>query len=82
MGGEGGNLGPGKVQTSNVLQNMEYVGFSLWAIVGFCLFRGGFLSASLPCLVISKQSETFLSLLFNSYSRKNRAKKPLNSLLS
>lgn len=46
MGGEGGNLGPGKVQTSNVLQIMECVfSFGLWAFLFlvFCL---------LPCSVL------------------------------
>lgn len=42
MGGEGGNLGPDKFQTSNVLQIMECVVFSCGVLVswlvGFCGF--------------------------------------------
>lgn len=81
MGGEGGNLGPGKVQTSNVLQNMERVGFFLW-VVGFFLFWGWFgVFLSVPCCLVSDCFEiTFLSFLFNSYSRESRTKKTLSSL--
>lgn len=82
MGGEGGNLGTGEVQTSNVLQNMECVGFFLWVVD----FLGGlvwffFLSASLLCPVSDCFEVTFLSFLFNSYSREGRAKETLHSLL-
>lgn len=81
MGGEGANLGPGKVQTSNVLQNTECVGFFLWVVGGFFWFGFFFLSASLLCPVSDCFEITFLSFLFNSYSRESRAKKTLHSVL-
>lgn len=82
MGGEGRNLGPGKVQTSNVLQNMECVEFFPLGYVGFCLcvLGGVFLSSSLLSLASRCIKIVFLNLFSTSYSRESRAKKTLNSL--
>lgn len=86
MGGEERNLGPG---TSNVLQSMECVGLFPWVVGFFVLVFFGvllvgwvfFFFSSLLCLVSDCFEITFLSFLFNSYSRESRAKKTLHSLL-
>lgn len=82
MGQGGRDLGPEKVRTSNVLQNMECVESFPLGYVGVCLFCLGWgCFFFLPCSLVSDCIDvTFLDFFSTSYSGESRAKKILSSL--
>lgn len=77
MSGVGGNLGPGKVQTSNVLQIMECVfSYGLW---GFLFLRGIF--CLLPCSVLFLIAFKYRFLAFFLTATAERAEQWKHSVL-